>query len=576
MIFKPQFINEGVLQEYPRPQKKRESYLSLNGKWDYKITITEDFQTDFDGKIIVPYSPESSLSKVNRQLKKNEVLHLKRDFTLPDGFNRGRVFLNVGACDQTCKVFLNGELLYENFDGYTSFTVELNNVTSGVNTLYITVKDDADSPIYGRGKQRYKRGGIWYTAISGIWQSCFLESTPDIYIKDFKFYPDFDDKTLTAFCSVSDPQKSAYVSIIDENEVLAEGYTVDGKVVLDASKCKPWSTRAPELYTVIIKVGEDVVESYFGLRKFSTVKIGDKRYFAINNEPVFLNGLLDQGYYYGGIYTPAKNEDMYNEISSLRKMGFNMLRKHIKVEPMLWYYYCDILGMVVFQDMINGGGKYPSYRIMLGPFINLRLKDHDYKSMLRNEDSRKQYLYEANRLIDQLFNVTSLFLWTPFNEGWGQFDAVKTCEYFRKKDSTRLFDHASGWQDMGGGDVCSKHVYFKKINIKNDKKRVLALTEFGGYTFYTNGHVFSNKKFGYRSFKDKSALQKAYKKLYLEEIIPMIYKEGLSSSCYTQVSDIEDEINGLYTYDRVLKFDPDFIKSVNDEVYSAFEKSLKQ
>ncbi len=575
MIFKPQFNSEGVLSEYPRPQKQRDSYLCLNGEWDYIITERENLEAHFDGKIILPYSPESEFSGVNRQLKKREFLHLKKDFTLPKGFNKGRVFFNVGACDQTCKVFLNGKLLYENFDGYTSFTVELTNIVDGVNTLYIIVKDDADSPIYGRGKQRYKRGGIWYTAISGIWQSCFLESTPKVYIKDFKFYPDFDNKTLTVTCDISQSEKSAYVSIIDENRVLAEGFAVDGKVTLDASKCSPWTLDNPELYTVIIKAEEDEVKSYFGLRKFSTAVVKGKKYFAINNEPIFLNGLLDQGYYHGGIYTPKTNADMYNEVYALKNMGFNMLRKHIKVEPMLWYYYCDILGMVVFQDMINGGGKYSPFRIMLAPFFNLKLNDGNYKAMRRNADSRKQYKYEANRLIDQLFNVTSIFLWTPFNEAWGQFDALKICEELRKKDSTRLYDHASGWQDMGGGDVCSKHIYFRKIKLKNDNKRVLALTEFGGYSLYLKGHVFSDKKFGYKAFKDQKSLQNAYQNLYFDQIIPMIYKEGLSSCCYTQVSDVEDEINGIYTYDRILKFDPEFLKSVNEKVYKAFKDSLK-
>lgn len=572
MIFKPEFVNDGILQEYPRPQKRRDSYFSLNGEWDCAFLRSEDIIDDFRQKIIVPYSPESPLSGVERQLKKDEFLHLRKEFTLSDDFNKGIVLLNVGACDQTCKVFLNGKFLYENFDGYTAFTVKLENIKQGKNSLYIIVKDDADSDVYGRGKQKYKHGGIFYTAISGIWQSCFLESVPENYLEDFKYYIDFDAKTLTVDCAICG-NEDAVITVLDDGKILDSKQTANGRAVLNADNCLPWSPKAPNLYDVVIKVGEDEVKSYFGLRKFSTVLKDDKRYFAINDEPVFLNGLLDQGYYYGGIYTPKSNKDMFDELVAIKNMGFNMLRKHIKVESMLWYYYCDLLGIVVFQDMLNGGKKYSPLRIALGAFVNLRLNDANYKSMGRdNPMSRKQYYYEANRLIDQLFNVTSLFLWTPFNEGWGQFDAVKTCEEFKKKDPTRLYDHASGWQDKGGGDVCSKHIYFKKVKPKNDFKRVLAVTEFGGYSLYVKGHVFSDKKFGYKSFSKASDLEKAYRKLYLNEIIPAICNEGLSSCCYTQVSDVEDEINGLFTYDRVLKVNPLVIREVNEEVEKTFLK----
>lgn len=572
MIFKPQFSSDGVLPEYPRPQKKRDSYINLNGEWDYAFSPSDNFVDSFDGKIIVPYSPESKLSGVNRQLAKNEFLHLRKTFTLPSGFNKGRILFNVGACDQTCKVYFNGKFSYENFDGYTSFTVELKNPSESENEIYLIVSDDADSDVYGRGKQRYKRGGIWYTAISGTWQTCFLESVPENYIKDFKYDINYDEKTLTVSCGVVG-NKVAEVTVFDGQNIVDSGKTVDGKVVLNVEACKSWSLDNPELYPVVIKTDEDAIESYFGLRKFSKILVDGKYYFAINDEPVFLNGLLDQGYFGDGIYTPKRNEDVYNEVATLKTAGFNMLRKHIKVESALWYYYCDILGVAVFQDMINGGGEYSKLRINLGPFIDLRLNDKDYVSMKRgNIESRKQYLYEANRLIDQLYNVPSLFLWTPFNEGWGQFDAYDNWKILSKKDTSRLFDHASGWQDKGGGDVNSKHVYFKKVKPKNDYKRVLAVTEFGGYSYELSEK--SGRKFGYKTFKSRDKLKRAYEKLYLNEIIPSIINDGLSSCCYTQVSDVEDEINGLFTSDRILKLDVDFLKNINDKVFAAFYKSL--
>lgn len=578
MIFVPKFSHsEKILPEYPRPQKQRDSYYSLNGEWQYKFSQSDLLTESFDGEIIVPYSPESRLSGVNRQLKKDEYLHLKKVFSMPKGFFRGRVFLNVGACDQVTRVYLNGKLLYTNTGGYTSFTVELVDILkTAKNTLYFVVADNADSDVYGRGKQKYKRGGIWYTATSGIWQSCFLESTPDVYIKDFKYYIDYDAKKLRTEVEVSDGVTPVHLSVMDGSSVIAEGDTDGGTVTLDVSACAPWEIDDPQLYPVVLTVGDDKITSYFGLRKFSKVNIDGRFYFAVNNKPVYLNGLLDQGYHEDGIYTPSSNKVMYDEIKSLKELGFNMLRKHIKVEPMLWYYYCDITGMIVWQDMINGGGKYSSTRVALCPFFNMKIDDGDYKAQKRdNPESRRQYKYEANRLIDQLFNVTSLMLWTPFNEAWGQFDAIENWRELSKKDNTRLYDHASGWQDMGGGDVQSKHIYFKKIKLKNDRKRVLALTEFGGYSMPIKGHVFTRKKFGYKSFKDQKSFEEAYARLFENQIIPMIKSQGLSASCYTQVSDVEDEINGIYTYDRVLKINPEILKRVAKEVYSAFYESLK-
>ena len=575
MIFKPEFIENGFFSEYPRPQLKRQSFFNLCGEWDYAITKTSDLLDSFDGKILVPFCPESKLSGVNRQLKKDEFLHLSKHFTLPQGFNRGRVILNVGAIDQCAKIYLNGKLLLEHNDGYNSFSVELENIVEGENHLYILVTDDADSPIYGRGKQTYKRGGIWYTATSGIWQPVWIESVPTDYIKGFKLYPDFDNQTLTVTFDTTDPQKSVYVSVIDQNQIVKEGQSDKNKVVIDLKGLKPWSPNNPQLYPIKFNYGNDAVESYFGLRKFSKVKIGDKYYFAINNEPIFLNGLLDQGYFPDGFYTPKSNKVLYEQVSQVKDLGYNMLRKHIKVEPDLWYYYCDILGMVVWQDMINGGAKYSPVRIAIMPFIRLKLKDTNYKLMKRADPrSREQYVLEANRLIDRLFNCVSLQLYTPFNEGWGQFDAVKNYNLLSQKDGTRLYDHASGWIDKGAGDTNSRHIYFRKARPKSDGKRVLTLSEFGGYSLRVAGHESSPKKFGYKRFKNADALTKAYKNLYYNEVVPLIKTQGLSATVYTQLTDVEDEDNGIFTYDGVLKINKDTLKDINKAVYEAFDKHV--
>ena len=579
MIFQPEFLSSDTpLAEYPRPQMKRDSYLSLNGKWEYAIR-KHPAPARFDGEIVVPYSPECKRSGVEKQLKNDEYLIYRRYFTLPNGFFRGRVLLNFGAVDQLCEAFVNGVLVGSHEGGYLPFAFDITDeLQSGENELIVIVKDDASSDVYGRGKQSYKRGGIWYTATSGIWQSVWLESVPENYIKSVKLTPDYDTKRLTVRCEVVGELgdgKGVSVSVTDGERVVATVYSDGAEATVDVSACKEWTTDAPELYGVSVHYGDDSVESYFGLRKFSVLQKGGKKYFALNGKPIFHNGLLDQGYWHEGLYTPPSNEAMYEEIKAVKSLGFNMLRKHIKIEPLLWYYYCDILGVLVWQDMINGGGKYPKLRIMLAPFINLHLRDGNYKKMRRSERSREQYYAEAYGTIDALYNCVSLCLWTPFNEAWGQFDSLKVCEELKKKDPTRLYDHASGWQDMGGGDVYSRHIYFRKLKAKNDGKRVFALTEFGGYSYAVEGHIFSKKKFGYKKFRSAEKLQAAYENLYREQVLPLIQKEGLCGAVYTQLTDVEDEVNGLYTFDRVLKVDEKELQKINAAVYAAFNKTSK-
>ena len=582
MRFEVQFgaAESGIpLAEYPRPQFKRTSYFSLNGEWKYEILRA---QRDYDdsreeGKILVPYSPECDLSGVKKQLKSNESLALTKKFTLPEGFNQGRVLLNVGACDQVCAVFVNGKRVGTHKGGYLPFTLEIGEkLKEGENELYFFITDDANSDVYGRGKQAYDRGGIWYTATSGIWQSIWLESVPNDYVKSVKLTPDYPSRKLAVALDLTNPEKPATVRVKDGDQVIAEGVCKDGRVTLDVSDCKDWTVDEPELYPLEIEYGEDRVESYFGLRGFSVVERKGKKFFALNGKPVFHNGLLDQGYYHDGLYTPGDNRTMYEDIAFVKRAGFNMIRKHIKVEPMLWYYYCDVLGVLVWQDMINGGAKYPAWRIMLAPFLNLHLDDSDYEKMGRSERSREWYYEEAFGLVDTLYNVVSLCLWTPFNEAWGQFDALKTWQMLKEKDSTRQYDHASGWQDMGGGDVCSKHIYFRKARIKNDRKRVLALTEFGGYSFAMDGHIFSDKAFGYKRFKSQQSLVKAYEELYLQEVIPLIKKQGLGATVYTQLTDVEDEINGILTFDRIEKFPIEKLQEINERVYRVFDETVKE
>ena len=590
MIFQSQFMEtEQPLAEYPRPQFKRNSYVSLNGVWDYAIKKSAEVfdgvveNAVYDGKILVPYSPESELSGVEKQLQKDETLFYRRAFILPENFHHGRILINFGAVDQVCKVYVNGVSVGGHEGGYLPFTLDITSaIKDGENRLVVAVQDDAESEIYGRGKQKYDRGGIWYTATSGIWQSVWLESVPTSYIKSIRLTPNATEKRLRIGLETEDGAEGVgkkmpfTVTVKDGDTVLTEESFSGKETTLFLPDCKLWTTDSPELYSLTVRYGDDQVESYFGLRDFSCGDFGKFKLFTLNGKPIFHNGLLDQGYWHDGFYTPPSNRAMYDEVKAVKNLGFNMLRKHIKIEPALWYYYCDILGVLVWQDFINGGGKYSPLRIMLAPFFDLRLKDGDYRSMRRSEASRKQYYKEAYATVDALYNCVSLCLWTPFNEAWGQFDALKTWELMRAYDPTRLYDHASGWQDMGGGDVCSKHIYFRKAKMKNDGRRVLALTEFGGYSLAVKGHVFSAKKFGYKTFKNAAALQKAYEKLYRTEILPQIESQGLCGTVYTELTDIEDEVNGLFTFDRVLKVDGEKIKTVNADLYERFENAVKK
>ena len=572
---KIQFVQGDIpLAEYPRPQFRRDSYLPLNGLWDYAFSPSAALPAQYQGKILVPYSPESPLSGVNRQLKRDEFLHYRRFFTLPPNFNRGRVIINFGACDQCCTVYCNGVEVCSHRGGYLPFTADVTGLLNGGrNELAVTVTDDASSHIYGRGKQSYSAGGIWYTAVSGLWQSVWVESVPEQYIASLRLVPDAVNGTLTLSCRVAGggdfPAVGCEVS--DGGEIIASGQVPpDGTCVLDVSRCERWSPDSPRLYDIVLTCGQDRVQSYFGLRTFGVGERGGMRCLTLNGIPVFQSGLLDQGYWGKGIYTPSSNREMYESIKAVKALGFNMLRKHIKVEPLLWYYYCDVLGIFVWQDMVNGGAPYSPVRINLGPFIDLRLNDRNFRSMGRDDPlSRRQYLDEAEGTVELLINCVSLCVWTLFNEGWGQFDSLAVGERMRAKDPSRLYDNASGWQDTGGGDFYSRHIYFRKVRLKNDGRRILALTEFGGYSF-SDGQK-GKKLFSYRKFSSAGEYMQALEKLYIRQIVPCILRSGLAATVYTQLCDVEQEINGIFREDGSCKGEEERFRRINAALYAAFD-----
>ncbi|MBO7763059.1 MAG: glycoside hydrolase family 2 [Clostridia bacterium] len=573
MIPTPEFLEAGIpLAEYPRPGMRRDSYLSLNGPWEYAIRPAGEVPQEYDGQILVPYPPESPASGVMRVLQPHETLTYRRRFTLPEGFFRGRLLLQLGAVDQVCLVSLNGRVVGGHEGGYTPFEVDLTPAyREGENELTVTVWDDTDTAVYGRGKQRLRHGGIWYTPVSGIWQSVWLESTPPHALTGLRILPDAERRTLSVTPFATAPGEVT-VEAMDGDRVLAAATVSAGEcATLDVSPCRLWSVHDPALYRLRLRCGTDLVESYFGVRSYGKKEINGKQYFTENEKPIFYNGLLDQGYWPEGLYTPPSNRALYEELARVRALGFTMLRKHCKVESALYYYYCDLLGIAVWQDMLNGGERERPLRLALAPFLDLHLCDSNYRAMGRADvRSRRQYRREAEEVQDTLYNVVSLCLYTPFNEGWGQFDALAETAHLQARDPSRLYDHASGWQDMGGGDVRSRHIYFRPARPKNDGRRILALTEFGGYSHAVRGHTFTSRRFGYRHFKDADRLAEAYARLYRREVIPAILAEGLSATVYTQLTDVEDEINGLFTYDRLAKLPEELVITLNREVAAAF------
>lgn len=558
-----------ILTEYPRPQMRRDSYLNLNGRWEYAITDSDESPRRWDGTILVPFSPESALSGVGRSLQPGQTLWYRREVILPQGFipADGRLLLHFGAVDQEAAVYWNGRLLGRHMGGYNAFTLDATDALGPRNSLVVRVHDDTDASFHSRGKQKTRRGGIWYTPQSGIWQTVWMEAVPRHYIESLRIVPLFDQSAVEVMVRCSQPLQCEA--------------TVDGRTVpftsgeparIPMPDFRAWSPEDPYLYDLSVTLGEDRVESYFGMRKMEVRadRGGVKRLF-LNGEPYFQSGLLDQGYWPDGLYTAPSDEALIYDIQTAKAMGFNLLRKHIKVEPMRWYYHCDRLGMLVWQDMPSGGGKYRFSTITLPLVTGIHRRDNHYRAFARaSSQGRGEYMDELEEMVGQLFNAPSVVLWVPFNEGWGQFDSTLVMERLRALDPTRPVDPASGWHDQGAGELRSLHVYFKPFRFRRDRRgRALALSEFGGYNLRVDGHCFNQKDYGYRRLPDAAALWRDFSRLYEREVLPAVPR-GLCASVYTQLSDVEDELNGLMTYDRrVVKLDADEVRELNEQLKEA-------
>lgn len=533
--------------DYPRPQLRRDSYCCLNGTWDFRLQ--NGGEELYRGQIVVPFPPESRLSGVERTIGKNDVLVYEKALYLQPDFIRDRVLLHFGAADQTATVYVNGHKVGEHIGGYLPFSFDITaHIHDGENHLRVEVTDplDRDLPY---GKQTDNRGGMWYTKISGLWQTVWLESVPDGYIESLTITPDLTGITLNVTGGVTDK-----TLLFEGEEIHFSGDTYR----LEVKNPRHWTPEHPHLYPLTVVSGRDTVTTYFALRTVSVGEVGGVSRILLNGKPYFCHGLLDQGYYSDGIFLPASPKGFVYDIRQMKACGFNMLRKHIKLEPDLFYYFCDKLGMLVFQDMINNG-KYRFFTDTALPTVGLR-RGIEHTATLKG---RLAFEETCKGMLKTLYNHPSVVYYTIFNEGWSQFDTDYWYDTLKATDPTRLYDTASGWFKTGRSDVESDHVYFKKIRLKPVKGKPMVLSEFGGYSCKISGHAFNlDNTYGYRYFTDPAALESALVALYQDEVLPMIDK-GLCAAVLTQVSDVEDETNGLLTYDRqVLKVNPDTLRTL--------------
>lgn len=561
--------------EHPRPQMRREGYVCLNGKWDFTKAKSNETPQAFDNQILVPFSPETESSGLHAGfvLGNDEKLVYHRTFEVDEAMINGTVMLHFDAVDQECNVYVNGAHVAYHRGGYTAFYANISDVIKvGENDLTVEVTDTTEGSCGARGKQSSRRGGIWYTAQSGIWQSVWLEYMPKAHIKALHITTDVEKSEVNIF---SDYDGLQTVCIYDGDRKIIE-QKFDQKRITLAHDFERWSPESPKLYDVEITAGDDKIYSYFGVRSFSVGKDknGTPR-LLLNGKPYFLNGVLDQGYWPEGLLTYPSDQAALDELTMLKNMGFNFIRKHIKIEPLRWYYHCDRLGIIVWQDFVSGGGEYKFTHVAAFPFLGFHHKDNDYKYFAREDaDGRAEFVASIDETVSQLYNCTCIGGWVIFNEGWGQFDSAQMTEKLRALDDTRIIDSVSGWHDQGkdATTLRSLHTYYTPLKVPKDSRPVV-LSEFGGYSMKVDGHVFcEDKEFGYKKFRTQEDYVTALRKLYLEKLKPLI-KKGLCAAVYTQVSDVEEEINGLVTYDRrYIKIPVETMREINEEIMKEADK----
>jgi hypothetical protein len=548
-----------VHPEYPRPQLARTEWLSLNGLWQFggaRDSAPPPFGLDLPGRILVPFPVESALSGV---MEAHSHVWYRRTFSVPKAWAGQRILLHFGAVNWDSAVYVNGKKVVTHQGGYDPFSAD---ITDALNTkdpqeLIVTAHNPIDAGTQPRGKQVRKPGGIFYTASTGIWQTVWLEPVPAASIEALKLVPDVDRAVVQLTVKARGDAKdlTARWEVRDGDKVVASGQGAVGEshAVAIASP-KLWSPESPFLYDVTVWLTKgmtthDAVKSYFGMRKIALAKDdkGVTRLF-LNGKPSFQVGLLDQGFWPDGLYTAPTDEALKYDIEVTKKLGFNLARKHVKVEPARWYYWCDKLGLLVWQDMPSGDRSVPMKK-------GLQIK--------RSPESAKQFELELSRMIEARSHFPSIVMWVPFNEGWGQYDTKRIVEAVKKQDPSRLVDNASGWNDMECGDVHDIHVYPGPGSPKPEPGRAAVLGEFGGLGLATPGHMWTKEFWGYRGVRDQAELTRKYE-LLMRGVYRLKETPGLSACVYTQTTDVETEANGLLTYDRaVIKVDVERVAAAN-------------
>lgn len=589
---------EKFFTEYPRPQLKRKSYFNLNGKW---ILNGEE--------IIVPFPPQSKISGYKRKVGKH--LEYVKKFVLPKDFeealfskeNKNRIILHFGAVDQIAQLSVDGNFVGTHFGGYLPFSFDITDYLSkNLNhEIRMEVKDSLNHK-YPYGKQKKKSGGMWYTPVSGIWQTVWMEVVPETYISKIKINPNMKGFELfveTTSCKVSSEEKNyaIKVKVYSKGEKVYQFVGTDTylKIELPISDSPQefslWSVESPNLYDFSLELFSseeeitmdkkplDKIYSYFGLREISVKKTGKRPGIYLNEKPIFFHGVLDQGYFFDGIFLPKTEEGFRNDIKNMKELGINTLRKHIKIEPDIFYYECDKLGILVMQDMVNNGSynfiRDTAFPTVFGDFGKRGKKRHNEK---KEPKTQKEIIFveHSKETIEHLFNHPCVVYYTIFNEGWGQFKANYVYEYLKSLDTTRIFDTASGWFKNPESDVESEHIYFKTPSViekANSSKKPLIISECGGYTLRVENHIWNPKKsYGYGACKSISELTEKIANMYEKMIIPAI-KHGLCGCVYTQLSDVEEEINGFYTYDRKkCKVEKSKMQEIQKNIYASLQE----